>query len=81
MVIRPGKGKGSEFVRNVHQAKQLARGDLTPAFAQPLRHMVPVRVAKVQPDADPFIAEIGGAVIAGRIGFDQAGLFFGRGWF
>ena len=41
--------------------------------------MVPVGVAKVEADADPAVAEIGRAEIAGGVAVDQHRLFFGRG--
>ena len=37
--------------------------------------MIPIGIAKVQPDTDPPVAEIRGAVIAICVAIDQHGLF------
>ena len=38
--------------------------------------MVPVGVAQIQPDGDPAVAEIGGAVVALLVAVDQHRLLF-----
>ena len=60
----------------IQQPRQLLRRNCAPAFGDPFADMVPIGIAKVEPDAHPAIAEISGAVISCIIAIDQHCLFF-----
>ena len=63
----------SKISRYIHQPVQLLRRDRQPALRQSLTDTVPVGVAQIEPDADPALFKISGAVVAGFVAFGAIG--------